>query len=72
MRSSTSCSPRPFRASEIEICIVESNSTDGTRAEVLRYKDQPRVRLLLEDKPSGKGHAVRKGLQIASGDIVLI
>ena len=57
---------------EIEICIVESNSTDGTRDEVLRYKNQPRVRLLLEDKPSGKGHAVRKGLQIASGDIVLI
>jgi hypothetical protein len=57
---------------EIEICIVESNSTDGTRDDVLRYQDSPRIRLLLEDKPSGKGHAVRKGLQVASGDIVLI
>ena len=57
---------------DIEICIVESNSTDGTRDEVLRYKDHARVRLLLEDRPSGKGHAVRKGLQIANGDIVLI
>jgi hypothetical protein len=57
---------------DIEICIVESNSTDGTRDEVLRYKDHPRVRLLLEDRPSGKGHAVRQGLQIANGDIVLI
>jgi len=57
---------------EIEICIVESRSTDGTRDEVLRYKDHPRVRLLLEETPSGKGHAVRNGFQIASGDVILI
>jgi Glycosyl transferase family 2 len=57
---------------EIEICLVESNSTDGTRADVLRYADHPRVRLLLEDKPLGKGHAVRKGLELATGDIVVI
>jgi hypothetical protein len=57
---------------EIEVCIVESNSTDGTRDEVLRYKNHPRIRLLLEEKPSGKGHAVRNGLRIASGDIILI
>jgi hypothetical protein len=57
---------------EIEICLVESNSTDGTRDEVLLYADHPRVRLALEDKPSGKGHAVRKGFELATGDIVLI
>jgi hypothetical protein len=57
---------------EIEICIVESNSTDGTRDQVLLYADHPRVRLVLEEKPSGKGHAVRKGFELASGDIVLI
>jgi glycosyltransferase involved in cell wall biosynthesis len=28
--------------------------------------------LLLEDQPSGKGHAVRKGLAVATGDIILI
>jgi hypothetical protein len=57
---------------DIEICIVESNSTDGTRADVERYADHPRVRLLFEDKPSGKGHAVRQGLNLATGDVVLI
>lgn len=57
---------------EIEICLVESNSTDGTRIDVLRYADHPRVRLLLEDKPSGKGYAVRKGLELATGDIIII
>jgi cellulose synthase/poly-beta-1,6-N-acetylglucosamine synthase-like glycosyltransferase len=28
--------------------------------------------LLLEDKPSGNGHAVRNGLQLTTGDIILI
>ena len=56
---------------DIEIIIVESNSTDGTRDCVLRYRDHPRVRVILEDKPMGKGHAVRKGLKAATGDIVL-
>ena len=57
---------------EIEVCLIESNSTDGTREDVLAYADHSRVRLLLEDKPSGKGHAVRKGLEVATGDIILI
>jgi glycosyltransferase involved in cell wall biosynthesis len=57
---------------EIEICLVESNSTDGTRDDVLAYADHPRVRLALEERPSGKGHAVRTGLTLATGDIVLI
>ena len=57
---------------EIEICIVESNSTDGTRDQVLAYQNHPRVRILFEDKPSGKGHAVRAGLKLAKGDIILI
>jgi Glycosyl transferase family 2 len=57
---------------EIEICVVESNSTDGSRDDVLLYANHPRVRLLLEDKPSGKGHAVRSGFKLSTGDIVLI
>jgi len=38
---------------EIEIVVVESNSTDGTRAEVLKYSDHPRVKVVLEDAPRG-------------------
>ena len=45
----------------LQIIIVESNSTDGTRDIVLTYKSHPRVKLILEDKPRGKGHAVRAG-----------
>jgi SAM-dependent methyltransferase len=57
---------------DIEIVVVESNSTDGTRALVEKYRDHPRVSILLEDKPRGKGHAVRAGLERADGDFVLI
>lgn len=56
---------------DIEVVIIESNSTDGSRDLVLRYRDHPRVRVILEEKPRGKGHAVRTGLKAAKGDVVL-
>ncbi len=56
----------------LELILVESNSTDGTREIVLGYKDHPRVKLILEDKARGKGHAVRAGFAQATGDVMLI
>ena len=55
-----------------EVIIVESNSTDGSRELVQSYADHPEVRVLLQPRPRGKGHAVREGLNIATGDIVMI
>ena len=57
---------------DIEIVVVESNSTDGTRDLVARYADHPRVTVVWEDRPRGKGHAVRSGLERITGDYVLI
>jgi SAM-dependent methyltransferase len=57
---------------QMEIIVVESNSIDGTREAALKYKNHPKVKLILEDQPRGKGHAVRTGLKAASGDYVLI
>ena len=57
---------------EIEILIVESNSTDGSREIVLGYSALPRVKVILEDRPRGKGHAVRAALGRATGDVILI
>jgi SAM-dependent methyltransferase len=57
---------------EIEIVIVESNSTDGTRDEVRKVEGRPGVRVIFEDRARGKGHAVRSGLAHATGDFVLI
>jgi len=56
----------------LELIFVESNSTDGTREIVLTYQNNPRVKLILEDKPRGKGFAVRTGLKEATGDVILI
>ena len=55
-----------------EIIIVESNSTDGTREVVKRYEGRPGIRVIYEDRPRGKGHAVRTGLAHVRGSIVLI
>jgi hypothetical protein len=55
-----------------EIVIVESNSTDGSREIVQRYEDMPGVTVIYEDSPKGKGRAVRRGLEAATGSIVLI
>jgi len=55
-----------------EVVIVESNSTDGTRDIVRKYEGRPGVRVVYEDRPRGKGHAVRTGLAHVTGSIVLI
>lgn len=57
---------------DIDVIIVESNSTDGSRELVLQYAEHARVKVILEDRPMGKGHAVRTGLAAASGDVILI
>ena len=57
---------------QLEVVIIESNSTDGTRDLVLAWRDHPRVKLILEDRPRGKGHAVRAGFAQATGNILLI
>ncbi len=55
----------------IEVVIVESNSSDGSREIVQRYAGHDRVRLVLEERPRGKGYAVRTGLKAARGEVVL-
>ncbi len=63
---------KSMTALAIEIIVVESNSTDGTRKLAERYANHPRVRVIFEDQPRGKGHAVRQGLDAARGEFVLI
>ncbi len=58
-----------------EILIVESNSTDGSLELVKKFvADNPKfpLKLILQDRPRGKGYAIREGLQLATGDVVLI
>jgi glycosyltransferase involved in cell wall biosynthesis len=57
---------------DFHIVIVESNSTDGSRDAVLAYRGNPAATVILEDTPRGKGHAVRAGLAVATGEIIMI
>lgn len=56
----------------VEVVVVESNSTDGTREIVAGYEGHPRILVVYQDRPAGKGNAVREGLRHITGDLVLI
>jgi glycosyltransferase involved in cell wall biosynthesis len=58
---------------ERQFVIVESNSKDGSREVVREWaagKDD--VTVIWEDRPGGKGTAMRKGFVAATGEIILI
>ena len=55
-----------------EIILVESHSRDGTRDQVLAFQGRPGFKVVLQDQPRGKGNAVRDGLKVATGDILMI
>lgn len=56
---------------EKEIIIVDGCSTDGTR-DILRQIEAPNIKIIFENKRSGKGSALRLGFANAEGDIILI
>lgn len=60
----------PLPGWEREIIVVDDGSTDGTR-DILRGLPFS-VRVILQEKNGGKGTAVRRGLQEATGDYCLI
>jgi len=68
---------QPLPGATKEIIIVESNSSDGSREMVAEFAARhsahaPRIQLIYQDKPQGKGHAIRQGFAAATGEILLI
>lgn len=57
---------------EKEIIVIESRSKDGSREIVQAFERDGRIRALYQDRPSGKGNAVKEGLAATTGDILLI
>lgn len=57
---------------DLELIIVESASSDGTREEVQKYLKNSNVIIILQDSPRGKGNAVRAGLKRSGKQVICI
>ncbi len=57
---------------EIELVIVDDGSTDGTRELYPKWAGDPRVLIHLKPTNGGKGSAIRKAAEIATGDYVIM
>jgi len=65
----------PMLGSHTEIIFVDGNSTDGTPDEVqavIAEHPELDIRLLHQGSGTGKGDAVRKGFDAATGDVLMI
>src|SRR6476660_5626725 len=57
---------------DIELVIVDDGSTDGTRALYSQWAHEPRVLMHEKATNGGKGSAIRKGAELATGDYVIM
>jgi len=56
----------------LEIIIIDDNSVDGTR-EILDNKLQNQVsKIILNEENHGKGYCIKRGIEAATGDVILI
>ena len=56
-----------------EIIIVDDKSNDNSSLIIKRLSEiYPIIQFIIKDKNEGKGSAIKKGLEIASGEIIII
>ena len=57
---------------DVELIIVDDGSTDGTRELYPQWQSDPRVVVHLQRTNGGKGTAIRKGAELATGNYVIM
>jgi dolichyl-phosphate beta-glucosyltransferase len=60
------------RGGEWEILVVDNASTDHTPERMAQFTDDPRIRLLRNERNRGKGYSVRRGMLEATGELRLM
>ncbi len=56
---------------EKEIIVVDGNSYDGTKELLRKQETRPDIRMIYQAQRMGRGNALKQGLKIATGDIVI-
>jgi glycosyltransferase involved in cell wall biosynthesis len=57
---------------DVELVIIDDGSTDGTRELYSQWTTDPRLLIHLQPVNAGKGSAIRKGAELATGDYVIM
>ncbi len=60
------------RPETAEIIIIDDASTDNTKEQLEFIKDNPKIKLLYQEKNCGKGAAITRGFELATADFVII
>jgi glycosyltransferase involved in cell wall biosynthesis len=56
---------------EKEIIVVDGNSYDGTKELLRKQETRPDIHIIFQSQRMGRGNALKQGLKIATGDIVI-
>lgn len=62
----------PVGSIKKEIVVVDDGSTDKTRKILAGVKKSADLKIFLKEKNGGKGSAIRKGIELATGDVIII